>query len=187
MVNVLRDGVPVKLSKRSGNIVALKDVLDEIGSDAFRFTMLTVKPTTVMVFDLAKATSKTMENPVFYVQYAHARLAAVARNGAEIGLILPDVLGTEGTLMHPAALAVMREVLLYPSVVEQAARKLEPHRLAFYASSLAGAVHRWYAEEKFLDAANIPATAVRLKVAEAARVVLADVLGVCGVSAPESM
>ncbi|MFZ2586951.1 MAG: arginine--tRNA ligase [Alphaproteobacteria bacterium] len=187
MVNVMRDGVPVKLSKRSGNIVALKDVLEEIGSDAFRFTMLTVKPTTVMVFDLAKATSKTMENPVFYVQYAHARLAAVARNAVEMGVTLPPVTGEEGGLMHPAALAVMTEVLLYPAVIEQAARTLEPHRLAFYAHSLAAAVHKWYADEKFLDAANLSATAVRLKVAQAARVVLADVLSVCGVCASESM
>ncbi|MCP5405772.1 MAG: arginine--tRNA ligase [Pseudomonadaceae bacterium] len=188
MVNVMRDGVPVKLSKRAGNIVALKDVLEEIGSDAFRFSMLTVKPTTIMVFDLAKAAEKTMENPVFYVQYAHARLCAVRRMATEAGLMLPEVSAGQGAArVKPAAAAVLKQVMLYPAVVEQAARKLEPHRLAFYAQELAGAVHSWYADEKFVDADDLVATSVRLQVADAARVVLADALRVCGVSAPERM
>lgn len=187
-VKVMRDGVPVKLSKRAGNIVALKDVLEEIGKDSFRFTMLTVKPTTIMVFDLAKAAEKSMDNPVFYVQYAHARLCAVRRMAEEAGLELPEVDGAKGsTLLKAGALAVLKHLMLYPCVVEQAARRYEPHRLAFYAQELAGAVHSWYAEEKFVDADDVTATAVRLQVADAAKLVLADVLRVCGVSAPERM
>ncbi len=185
LVKVMRNGEAVKLSKRAGNIVALKDVLEEIGNDAFRFAMMMVKPTTVLVFDLAKAAEKSMDNPVFYVQYAHARLCALERQRAEMNLALPAPALT--TPLHPAAAAVLREVMLYPSVVEQAARKLEPHRMATYAQSLAAAVHRWYAEERFLDAADLPATAARLHIAAAAKVVLADALAICGVSAPAQM
>ena len=187
IVNVLREGKPVRLSKRAGNIVALKDVLEEIGADAFRFTMLTVKPSTVLVFDLAKAAEKSMENPVFYVQYAHARLCAVGRQLKEQGVVLPKDIASPERYLKDGARRVLREVMLYPSVVEQAAKRLEPHRIAFYAQELAAAVHRWYGEERFIDADDLPATAVRLQVAEAAKAVLADALAVCGVSAPERM
>lgn len=190
LVNVLRNGVPVKLSKRAGNIVALKDVLDEIGTDAFRFAMLTVKPTTVMVFDLAKAVEKSMDNPVFYVQYAHARLCAVERQRVELGIpALPaggDFVPDEGALSADAR-SVLREVMLYPALIEQAARALEPHRLTVYATGLAAAIHRWYGAERWLEADNVPATHTRLAIALAARTVLADALRVCGVNAPGSM
>ena len=191
MVKVLRNGQPVKLSKRAGNIVLLKDVLDEVGVDAFRFAMLTVKPTTLLVFDLAKAVEKSMDNPVFYAQYAHARLCAVERQRAELGITaLPEMFAVDDADMAALSAdgrAVLRDVLLYPALIEQAARSLEPHRLTFYAQQLAAAVHRWYAAEKWLDAENVQATHTRLAVAEAARVVLADVLALCGVKAPESM
>ncbi len=189
MVKVLRNGQPVKLSKRAGNIVLLSDVLDEVGTDAFRFTMLTVKPTTPLTFDLAHAVAKTMDNPVFYVQYAHARLCAVERQRSELGIppVEMDALRPAEADIHDDARDVLREVMLYPAVIEQASRALEPHRLTFYAQSLAAAVHRWYAAEKWLDAANVQATHTRLAVAAAARTVLADVLMLCGVNAPESM
>lgn len=188
LVNVMRDGKPVKLSKRAGNIVALGDVLEEIGNDAFRFTMLRVKPTTVLVFDLAKAAEKSMENPVFYVQYAHARLSAVSRQVLELGVSLPSLTEVQvAEMVSQSARAVLSQVMLYPCVVEQAARRLEPHRLATYAGELAASIHKWYADERFIDAENLPATAARLQVVAAAKAVLADVLGVCGVSAPERM
>lgn len=188
MVKVLRDGQPVKLSKRAGNIVLLSDVLEEVGSDAFRYTMLTVKPTTPLTFDLALAVAKTMENPVFYVQYAHARLCSVERQRAELGIPeLPADLNVGEEGLSPAALAVLRALMLYPGMLEQAARSLEPHRLTVYAQELAAAVHHWYAAEKWLDKGDIAATHTRLLVALAARTVLADVLAVCGVKAPESM
>lgn len=189
MVKVMRNGEPVKLSKRAGNIVLLSDVLDEVGSDAFRFTMLTVKPTTPLTFDLAHAVAKTMDNPVFYVQYAHARLCAVERQRAELGIAAVDlnILDASQVEVSADARSVLREVMLYPALIEQAARSLEPHRLTFYAQGLAAAIHRWYASEKWLDAGNVPATHSRLAVALAARTVLADVLGLCGVNAPSSM
>ncbi|PZP39058.1 MAG: arginine--tRNA ligase [Pseudomonas fluorescens] len=189
MVKVLRDGQPVKLSKRAGNIVLLSEVLEEVGSDAFRFTMLTVKPTTPLTFDLAHAVAKTMDNPVFYSQYAHARLCAVERQRVELGItpVEVDFLDVDKVELSADARSVLREVMLYPALVEQTARALEPHRLTFYAQTLAAAIHRWYASEKWLDAANVKATHSRLAVAFAARTVLADVLKLCGVNAPASM
>ncbi|MCA3244700.1 MAG: arginine--tRNA ligase [Alphaproteobacteria bacterium] len=191
MVKVLRHGEPVKLSKRAGNIVLLSDVLAEVGADSFRFAMLGVKPTTPLVFDLAKAVEKNMENPVFYAQYAHARLASVARQAMQLGLPLPPTQPAFGDLdpaaLTPAALAVARLLLIYPALIEQAARALEPHRLATYATQLATAVHGWYAAEKWLDEAAPAATTTRLQLAAAAKAILADSLGLCGVSAPESM
>jgi arginyl-tRNA synthetase len=191
MVKVLRNGEPVKLSKRAGNIVLLSDVLAEVGPDAFRFAMLGVKPTTGLVFDLAKAVEKSMENPVFYVQYAHARLCAVQRQRVQLGLaaVPADVaLNTLDTsALTPSAQAVVRQLIIYPAAIEQAARALEPHRMATYATQLAAAVHAWYGAEKWLDEAAPQATATRLHVASAAQGILADALHLCGVHAPESM
>jgi arginyl-tRNA synthetase len=188
MVKVLRNGQPVKLSKRSGNIVLLADVLEEVGADAFRFAMLTVKPTTTLTFDLAKAVEKSMDNPVFYAQYAHARLCAVKRQRAELGIPeVPVHFVAQPDAVSPEARSVLRTIMLYPAMVEQAARALEPHRLTVYATELAAAIHRWYGAERWLDAENIAATHTRLALAEGARVVLSDVLRVCGVNAPESM
>ncbi len=188
MVKVLRDGQPVKLSKRAGNIVLLSDVLEEVGSDAFRFTMLTVKPTTPLTFDLAHAVAKTMDNPVFYAQYAHARLCAVERQRGELGIAPVDFAAIDVTASLSAdARSVLREVMLYPALIEQTARALEPHRLTFYVQGLAAAIHCWYAAEKWLDANDVAATHSRLAVGHAARTVLADVLRLCGVNAPDSM
>lgn len=191
MVKVLRNGEPVKLSKRAGNIVLLSDVLAEVGPDAFRFAMLGVKPTTGLVFDLGKAVEKSMENPVFYVQYAHARLCAVERQRAQLGL--PEtpadvpVSALDEAALSPSARQVLRQILVFPALIEQAARALEPHRVANYATQLAAAVHGWYGAEKWLDEAEPKATATRLHLAAAAKAILADALDVCGVSAPESM
>jgi arginyl-tRNA synthetase len=191
MVKVLRNGEPVKLSKRAGNIVLLSDVLAEVGPDAFRFAMLGVKPTTGLVFDLGKAVEKSMENPVFYVQYAHARLCAVERQRAQLGMpAMPtDVAlsALDEAALSPSARTVLRQILVYPALIEQAAKALEPHRIAGYASQLAAAVHGWYGAEKWLDEAEPKATATRLHLAAAAKAILADALQLCGVSAPESM
>jgi len=185
MVKVLRNGEPVKLSKRAGNIVLLSDVLAEVGADSFRFAMLSVKPTTPLVFDLAKAVEKTLENPVFYAQYAHARLASVARQA--VALNVPVSAEFNPAALSPHAVAVMRVLLVYPSLIEQAARALEPHRVATYATQLATAVHSWYAAEKWLDETEPTATATRLQLAAAAQAILADSLSLCGVSAPQSL
>lgn len=185
MVKVLRNGEPVKLSKRAGNIVLLADVLKEVGTDAFRFAMLVVKPTTPLTFDLAKAVEKSMENPVFYAQYAHARLAAVLRQAADLPLTEHHS-GADHTISE-AALHVLRTLMMYPAMLEQAATSLEPHRVADYVTTLAAAIHSWYGAEKWLDQDSLADTAQRLSIVRAAQVVLADGLSLCGVSAPQSM
>ena len=196
MVKVLRNGEPVRMSKRAGNFVLLADVLAEVGNDAFRFAMLSYKPTTQLNFDLAKAVEQTMDNPVFYVQYAHARLCSVLRQAQEAGL--PAASASTATtaannpadvasLPSPHAQALVRQLVQYPLTVRRAAETLEPHRLAFYAQSLAASVHSWYGAEKWLELENQPLTQTRLQLVQAARQVLADVLALCGVSAPTSM
>ncbi|MFZ2620390.1 MAG: arginine--tRNA ligase [Alphaproteobacteria bacterium] len=187
LVKAMRDGVPVKLSKRAGNIVALRDVLEEVGVDAYRFHMLTRKPESELVFDLAKAVEKSMENPVFYVQYAHARMAAVFRQQAEMGLNVVGVKPDAATLAIPTARALIRQIVMYPMVLEKAAVAMEPHRMAFYAQDFSAAFHGWYSGEKFLLAENLPATAANLVLVRAAQVVLADVLALLGVAAPDKM
>jgi arginyl-tRNA synthetase len=189
LVKAVRDGKPIKLSKRAGNIIALKDVLSEVGSDAFRFHMLTRKAESELVFDLGKAVEKSMDNPVFYVQYAHARLASVFRQANDLGLSSwADKKDIDMTaLERPEARAVARLLLIYPAVLERAAVSYEPHRLAFYARDLAAALHSWYNAEKFLQEDDMPATRVRLILAQATWHVLASVLALMGVTAPDSM
>lgn len=186
MVKVLRNGEPVRMSKRAGNFVLLKDVLAEVGNDAFRFAMLMAKPTTIMHFDLAKAVEKSMDNPVFYVQYAHARLVNVQRQAAEQGVDMAFEIDFS-VLEQEHARALLTKLTLYPLMVQRAAQSLEPHRLAFYAQEVAALIHSWYGAEKFVDADNSAQTAARMRLVLAAQSILADILAVCGVSAPDHM
>ena len=191
LVNAERDGKPVKLSKRAGNIISLSGVLDEVGSDAYRFHMLTRKGDTPLVFDLAKAVEKSMDNPVFYVQYAHARMCAVFRQAAELGIDAQNLekegQNAETIVTNDGIRGMLQQIVLYPQILERAAVSMEPHRLAFYAQDFAAAFHSWYNDEKFLDADNVSATRARLLVVKAAQLVLADLLDVMGISAPEQM
>jgi len=187
MVKVLRHGEPVRMSKRAGNFILLKDVLSEVGNDAFRFSMLLAKPTTIMNFDLSKAIEKSMDNPVFYVQYAHARLVNVQNQITEQGLELKDIEPDFSVLVNEQARALLTKLTLYPLIIQRAAQSLEPHRLAFYAQEIAGLIHSWYGAEKFVDADNLAATQARLALVQASAVILQDILAVCGVSAPERM
>ncbi|MGE4429338.1 MAG: arginine--tRNA ligase [Sphingobium sp.] len=142
MVRLLRDGEPVKMSKRAGNFVTLADVVKEVGKDVVRFTMLTRKADAQMDFDFAKVVEASKDNPVFYVQYAHARIASLGRRVAEAGIDLtaePDLsrLGTE-------ELALVKLAAQFPRVVEGAAQNREPHRISFYLDDLAAAFHGWW-------------------------------------------
>ena len=145
MVRLLRDGEPVKMSKRSGNFVTLADVVDEVGKDVVRFTMLTRKADAQMDFDFAKVVEASKDNPVFYVQYAHARIHSLARRAAEAGIApltegyTPDLsrLGTQD-------LALAKFAATFPRVVEAAVHAREPHRIAFYLNDLAAAFHGWW-------------------------------------------
>jgi arginyl-tRNA synthetase len=141
MVRLLRDGEPVKMSKRSGNFVTLADVVEEVGKDVVRFTMLTRKPDAQMDFDFAKVVEASKDNPVFYVQYAHARISSLGRRAADIFGTLPEVdlshLGTD-------EIAVVKLAANFPRIVESAAKNREPHRVAFYLYDLAAAFHAWW-------------------------------------------
>jgi arginyl-tRNA synthetase len=141
MVRLLRDGEPVKMSKRSGNFVTLADVVEDVGKDVVRFTMLTRKPDAQMDFDFAKVVEASKDNPVFYVQYAHARISSLGRRAADTFGELPDVdlshLGTD-------EIALIKAAANFPRIVESAAKNREPHRVAFYLYDLAGAFHAWW-------------------------------------------
>lgn len=188
LVKTLREGQPVKLSKRAGNIIMLDDVLAEVGVDSYRYWMLTRKADTELVFDLAKAVEKNNDNPVFYVQYAHARMCSLFRQAEEKGLPPLDVATADLSLLDdPFELEMMRTLSVYPMVAERAAATLEPHRLANFAQELAGRFHQWYNAGKFLDADNMPKTHARLALVLATRQVLANLLGLMGVGTPEKM
>jgi len=141
MVRLLRDGEPVKMSKRAGNFVTLADVVGEVGKDVVRFTMLTRKADAQMDFDFAKVVEASKDNPVFYVQYAHARISSLGRRAAEAGMELPapdlSRLGTE-------ELNLVKLAAQFPRVVEGAAQAREPHRIAFYLNDLASVFHGWW-------------------------------------------
>jgi arginyl-tRNA synthetase len=141
MVRLLRNGEPVKMSKRAGNFVTLADVVREVGKDVVRFTMLTRKADAQMDFDFAKVVEASKDNPVFYVQYAHARISSLQRRAEEAGIVLPapdmSRLGTE-------ELELVKRAAQFPRIVESAAQGREPHRIAFYLNDLAADFHAWW-------------------------------------------
>jgi arginyl-tRNA synthetase len=143
MVRLLRDGEPVKMSKRAGNFVTLADVVREVGKDVVRFTMLTRKADAQMDFDFAKVVEASKDNPVFYVHYANARINSIARKPAELGMALPEG-QTDLSRLDTVDLALAKLAATFPRVVEAAANAREPHRIAFYLGDLAAAFHGWY-------------------------------------------
>ena len=152
LVNLLDDGEPVKMCKRAGRIVTLRDVVDEVGRDVVRFIMLTRKNDAPLEFDFAKVTEQSKDNPVFYVQYAHARICSVFRNaarGRDGAARRPTLAEADlGLLADPAELALLREMASFPRVLEGAAQQFEPHRVAFYLYDLASAFHALWTRGK---------------------------------------
>lgn len=195
LVNLLDEGKPLKMSKRAGRIVTLRDVIEEVGRDVVRFIMLTRKNDAPLDFDLAKATEQSKDNPVFYVQYAHARICSVFRHAAEGVDASPAALrGADlGLLEDPAELALARELASFPRVVEGAARHFEPHRVAFYLQDLASAFHALWTRGKeepalrFLRSDAPELTRARLALLAAVRGVLALGLGLAGVRPVEEL
>jgi len=185
LVSFRRGDEVVRLSKRAGNIVLIRDVVDEVGKDAARFFFLARSADSQMEFDLELAKRQSAENPVYYVQYAHARIAGILANARErVGAF--DA-GDVALLAHPAELELIRKMLQLPELVQLMARQLEPHHLPHYAQELATAFHVFYTECRVLDTENLPLTMARLKLCEAARIALARALTLMGVSAPERM
>jgi arginyl-tRNA synthetase len=187
LVSFRRGEELVRLSKRAGNIVLIRDVVDEVGADAARFFFLARSADSQMEFDLELAKRQSAENPVYYVQYAHARIAGIIANARER---LPEHAEREADvslLTHPAELELMRKMLELPELVQLMAKKLEPHHLPHYAQELATAFHAFYTECKVLDAENVPLSMARLKLCRAVKVALARALTLMGMSTPERM
>jgi len=191
MVRLLRAGEPVKMSKRAGNFVTLADVVREVGKDVVRFTMLTRKADAQMDFDFAKVVEASKDNPVFYVQYAHARIRSLQRRAKEEGLALPAA--ADLSLLDADELDLVKLAAQFPRVVEGAAAAHEPHRIAFYLGDLAAAFHaQWNKgnddpEKRFLVGQRPDLTRSRLELAEAIGQVVRNGLAIMGVEAAEEM
>ena len=189
LVNLVRDGEPVRMSKRAGTVVTLEDLVDAVGVDAARYSLARSSSDSTIDLDLGVLASATNENPVYYVQYAHARTANVARNAAEHGVRRED--GFDPSLLtHETEADLLGMLTDFPRVVAQAAQLREPHRVARYAEALAGSYHKWYGECRVTPLGDAPVEDVhrtRLWLNDATRQVLANALGLLGVSAPERM
>ena len=188
MVTVMRGGEEVKLSKRAGSYLTLRDLIDEVGADAVRWFLIARKPDSQLTFDIDLARQQSNDNPVFYVQYAHARVCSLLRQAQEKGLDHDPAQGlaTLAQLDDALSLELMSEISRYPEAVEAAGIALEPHLIAQYLRELAHAFHTWYHGTPVLvDDAGL--RNARLVLASAARQSLANGLGILGVSAPEKM
>ncbi len=188
MVNLVRDGQPIRMSKRAGTVITLDDLVDAIGVDAARYALIRSSVDTPIDIDLELWSSASSENPVYYVQYAHARLSALARNAAELG-ITPDTAHLD-LLTHDKEGTLIRNIGEFSRVLETAASLREPHRVSRYLEDLAGDYHRFYDSCRVLpqgDEAPGELHAARLALCQATRQVIANGLSILGVSAPERM
>ncbi|WP_315763138.1 arginine--tRNA ligase [Sphingomonas sp. Y38-1Y] len=191
MVRLLRGGEPVKMSKRAGNFVTLADVVREVGKDVVRFTMLTRKADAQMDFDFAKVVEASKDNPVFYVQYAHARVHSLRRRAGEAGIAPTDA--PDLSRLDTAELALVQRLAQFPRVVEGAAQAREPHRIAFYLYDLAAEFHAaWNAgnddpSRRTVIAGDATLTQARLYLADAIGQIIRSGLGIMGVEAVEEM
>jgi arginyl-tRNA synthetase len=187
LVTLLRDGQPVRMSKRRGEFVLMEELIEEVGTDAARFTFLTRRHDSPLDFDLAVATRQSADNPVFYVQYVHARVASLFRMGAEQKIPLPPWNEVDfRPLQLPVEQSLIKRLLQYPGTVAGAARAREPHRIAYYLSELAGLYHPYYKSHRVITE-DRALTLARLGLSAAVGQVVRNGLGLLGVSAPEAM
>ena len=189
MVNLVRDGEPLRMSKRAGTVVTIDDLVEAVGVDAARYALARSSVDSTIDIDLDLLTRRSNENPVFYVQYAHARISSLLRNAAELGITRGDEYDA-ALLAHPREGELLGVLGEFPRVVATAAELREPHRVARYLEQLAGTYHRFYDACRVLPQGDEEATALtaaRLWLVEATRVVLANGLDLLGVSAPERM
>ncbi|MGV2128304.1 arginine--tRNA ligase [Agrobacterium vitis] len=197
LVKLYRDGEPVKMSKRSGDFVTLRDVVEEVGRDSVRFMMLYRKSSETLDFDFAKVTEQSKDNPVFYVQYAHARCMSIFRQAREaFGDIdlSPDVLGAAVTsITEPSEVQLIAKLAEYPRIIEASAQSMEPHRIAFYLYDLASSFHAHWnkgkdqPELRFVNDKNRQSSLARLGLVHAVASVLQSGLAITGTDAPQEM
>jgi arginyl-tRNA synthetase len=190
-VRLLRAGELVKMSKRSGSFVTLAEVVEEVGKDVVRFTMLTRKNDAQMDFDFARVVEASKDNPVFYVQYAHARICSLHRRAEEAGIAMPAE--ADLSLLDEEELGLVRLAAQFPRAIEAAAAAHEPHRIAFWLGELAAAFHALWnkgnddPEKRFLVAQYPDLTRARLELAGAIGQIVRNGLSVMGVTAAEEM
>lgn len=190
MVRLMRAGEPIKMSKRAGNFVTLADVVNEVGKDVVRFTMLTRKADAQMDFDFAKVVEASKDNPVFYVNYAHARVASLHRRAAEAGIVCDSI---DLSQLDTEDLALVKFAAQFPRIVDTAAAAREPHRIAFYLYDLAASLHALWnvgndrRDRRFLLPDNPAMTCARLFLADAIGQIIRNGLGIMGVQAVQEM
>ncbi len=188
LVNLFRGAEPIRMSKRAGEFITLREVIDEIGVDALRFFYLLRSHDSTLDIDIELAQEQSEKNPVYYVQYAHARICSIARTSAERGVETPDPDATDlSVLTHPAEHALVKKLADLPDEIALAVRHDAPHRLTAYALDVARAFHGFYTECRVLGAETEALQAARLLLTQATRLTLARTLHLLGVSAPERM
>jgi len=191
MVNLVSDGKPVRMSKRAGTVITMEDLVDAVGVDAARYAMIRSSADSTLDIDLDLWSKKSSDNPVYYVQYAHARLCSLMRNAADLGLTLPGSDDADlGLLVHQREGDLIRTIGEFPRILATAAELREPHRVARYLEELAGTYHRFNESCRVLprgDEEAGPLTTARLALCAGARQVFANGLGVLGIEAPERM
>jgi arginyl-tRNA synthetase len=187
LVTLLRDGQPVRMSKRRGEFVLMEELLEEVGRDAARFTFLTRRHDSPLEFDLAVATRQSSDNPVYYVQYAHARIRSIFRQASEQGIAVPRLTDIDTSpLTEPADLALIKRLLQFPELVRGAASAREPHRVAYWLQQLASEFHAWYKNHRVIQD-DVRLMHARLALCATVGTVVKNGLDLLGVSAPESM
>ena len=193
MVSLLRGGKPVPMSKRAGEFVTLKEVMEEVGADTTKFIFLTRKPDSHLDFDLEVAKAASAENPVYYVQYANARISSIFKNASQQGFSLsPPEWGADkdslSLLAEPEEIRLIKKMLFYPAVLEAAVQAREPHRVTYYLQELAGIFHPYYNRRRILgDSKERGLSLARLSLCHGIGLVIKDGLGILGVAAPEKM
>jgi arginyl-tRNA synthetase len=187
LVSLLRGGEPVAMTTRGGTFVTLREVIDEVGKDAARFIFLTRRPDAQLEFDLEVAKQQNNDNPVYYVQYAHARLASVFRQaeGQDLTGVEPDP-ARFSLLTLPEEMTILKLLAAYPELVEGAACTLEPHRITYFLTELAAQLHSYYYKHRFISE-DVELTRARLALVSGVKTVLAHGLGILGVEAPDIM
>lgn len=187
MVTVMRGGQEVKISKRAGSYVTLRDLIDEVGRDATRFFFVMRKPDSQLVFDIDLAKQQTLDNPVYYVQYAHARICSIFENAAEKGFVPPEAGAAPlERLAAPEEMTIIKTLAAFPEVVEGSAHNFEPHRITYYLQELAGQFHSFYNRNRVITE-DAELTSARLFLLKCVARTLKNALTMLGISAPEKM
>ncbi|MHB8092535.1 MAG: arginine--tRNA ligase [Syntrophales bacterium] len=187
LVNLLRDGKPVAMSTRSGEFVTLREVVDEVGRDAARYNFLMRRSDSHLDFDLEVAKKQSIENPVYYVQYAHARICSILKMAEEKGFKVPRLAEVDAALLQlPAEIELIKAITRFPGLIQGAAQALEPHRLTFYLNDLSASFHSYYNKNKVLSD-DLALSGARLFLVHSLLAVLKNAFKILGVSAPEKM